>query len=434
VVHVKGAAEVVAPMCAGADRAGVLADNMAARGYRVLAVACGPVPMAAALAAEPAALHDLELLGLVGLIDPLRAEAPAAARRCRAAGVEVRMVTGDHPNTALAIARELGIEAAPEQIVTGMALAAAEKDGQDLDSLIAGGRVFARVEPVQKLTIVQALRRAGHIVAVTGDGVNDAPALAAADIGVAMGRDGTDAARNAADLILTDDNFASIVAGIEEGRIAYANVRKLIFLLIATGLGEIVLFLLAIGAGLPLPLFAVQLLWLNLVTNGIQDVALAFERGEPGVLDHPPRPPGEPLFDRRMIAQVLVSGIYMGTAAFAFYAWSLNRGMDEAMARNLLLLLMVLFENMHALNARSETRSVFAVPLAANPFLIAAILGAQGLHIGAMYLPGLGGMLDVQPIGLGDWATVAAIAISLIVVMEVYKAWVAPYLEPRKML
>jgi magnesium-transporting ATPase (P-type) len=208
-------------------------------------------------------------------------------------------------------------------------------------------------------------------------------------------------------------------------------VRKLIFLLIATGLGEIVLFLLAIGAGLPLPLFAVQLLWLNLVTNGIQDVALAFERGEPGVLDHPPRPPGEPLFDRRMIAQVLVAGIYMGAAAFAFYAWSLNRGMDEAMARNLLLLLMVLFENVHALSARSETRSVFAVPLAANPFLIAAILGAQGLHIGAMYLPGLGGMLDIQPIGLGDWATVAAIAISLIVVMEVYKAWVAPYLERR---
>ncbi len=432
--HVKGAAEVVVPMCAGGQgQARVLAeaDAMAAQGYRVLAVARGTVPMAAALAAEPAALHDLELLGLVGLIDPLRPEAPAAARRCRAAGVEVRMVTGDHPSTALAIARELGIEAAPEQVVSGPDLAAALRDGRDFDQMIAGGRVFARVEPVQKLAIVQALQRAGHTVAVTGDGVNDAPALAAADIGVAMGRDGTDAARNAADLILTDDNFASIVAGVEEGRIAYANVRKLIFLLIATGLGEIVLFLLAIGAGLPLPLFAVQLLWLNLVTNGIQDVALAFEGGEPGVLDRPPRAPGESLFDRRMVAQVLVAGVYMGTAAFAFYAWSLNSGMDEALARNLLLLLMVLFENVHALNARSETRSVLAVPLAANPFLIIAILGAQGLHIGAMYLPGLGGLLDIQPIGFGDWAAVAAIAASLFVVMEAYKAWVAPYLERR---
>ncbi len=435
--HVKGAAEVVLPMCAGGNGQGgegqarVLAeaDALAARGYRVLAVARGTVPMAAALAAEPAALHDLELLGLVGLIDPLRPEAPAAARRCRAAGIEVRMVTGDHPNTALAIARELGIEAGPGQVVTGPDLAAAQRDGQDLDRLIAGGRVFARMEPVQKLTIVQALQRAGHIVAVTGDGVNDAPALAAADIGVAMGRDGTDAARNAADLIVTDDNFASIVAGVEEGRIAYANVRKLIFLLIATGLGEIVLFLLAIGAGLPLPLSAVQLLWLNLVTNGIQDVALAFERGEPGVLDRPPRPPGESLFDRRMVTQVLVAGVYMGAAAFAFYAWSLNSGMDEALARNLLLLLMVLFENVHALNVRSETRSVFAMPLAANPFLIVAILGTQGLHIGAMYLPGLGGLLDIQPIGFGAWVAVAAIAASLFVVMEAHKAWVAPYLE-----
>jgi magnesium-transporting ATPase (P-type) len=425
--QVKGAAEVVLPMCAGIDRAKVLAqaDRMAAEGYRVLAVARGPVPMAAALAAERAALSGLELLGLVGLIDPVRPEVPDAVACCRAAGIDVRMVTGDHPETARAIARELGIEAAPEQVVTGADLAAAGEDGRAFDRLVAGARVYARVEPVQKLAIVKALQRSGHTVAVTGDGVNDAPALSAGDIGVAMGRDGTDAARGAADLILADDNFASIVAGIEEGRIAYANVRKLVFLLIATGLGEIVLFLLSIIAGLPLPLFAVQLLWLNLVTNGIQDVALAFERGEPGVLERAPRPPGERLFERRMIAQVLVAGIYMGVAAFGFYAWSLDRGLDEAMARNLLLLLMVLFENVHALNARSETRSVLGVPVAANPFLIVAVLGAQGLHIAAMYLPGLSGLLDVQPIGFGDWLMVAAIAASLIVVMELYKGLIA---------
>ncbi len=173
------------------------------------------------------------------------------------------------------------------------------------------------------------------------------------------------------------------------------------------------------------------MLWLNLVTNGIQDVALAFERGEPGVLDGPPRPADEPLFERRMIAQVLVAGVYMGAVAFAFYAWSLERGMDGAMARNLLLLLMVLFENAHALNARSETRSVLGVPVAANPFLIVAILGAQGLHIAAMYLPGLSGLLDVQPIDLGDWVAVAAIAVSLILVMEAYKVLFARRLDAR---
>ncbi len=221
------------------------------------------------------------------------------------------------------------------------------------------------------------------------------------------------------------------MAGVEEGRIAYANVRKLIYLLITTGLAEIVLFLLSIAALLPLPLFAVQLLWLNLVTNGIQDVALAFERGEPGVLERPPRPPNEPLFERRMITQVLVAGVYMGVAAFAFYAWSLDRGMDEAMARNLLLLLMVLFENVHALNARSETRSVLRVPLAANPFLIVAILGAQALHIAAMYLPGLSGLLDVQPIGISQWLTVAAIAASLLVIIEIYKLLFAHRLSVR---
>jgi magnesium-transporting ATPase (P-type) len=288
-----------------------------------------------------------------------------------------------------------------------------------------GARVFARVEPVQKLAIVQALQRSGAVVAVSGDGVNDAPALAAGDIGVAMGRDGTDVARGAADLLLADDNFASIVAGVEEGRIAYDNVRKLIFLLIAMGMAEIVLFLLAIAAGLPIPLSAVQLLWLNLVTEGAQTVALAFERGEPGVLERRPRPPRQPLFDRRMIVQVLVSGLYVGAASFAFYGWCLGRGMAAAEARNLLLLLLVIFENVHVFNARSETRSVFKVPLAANPFLVFAAMTAQLMHIAAMYLPGLRGVLDVKGINLSDWLLVATIALSLLAVVELYKLMLA---------
>jgi magnesium-transporting ATPase (P-type) len=424
VAHVKGAAEVVLPMCAGLEVEGAAADaaGLAAEGYRVLAVARGAVPSGAGRALGPEALRGLELLGLVGLIDPLRPEAPAAIARCREAGIEVRMVTGDHPDTALSIARELGIASEAGEVVTGAELEAAGGDETALDRLAARARVFARVEPVQKLVIVQALQRAGEIVAVTGDGANDAPALTAADIGVAMGEGGTDVARGAADLILADDNFASIVAGVEEGRIAYDNVRKLIFLLVTTGLGEIVLFLLAIAAGLPVPLFAVQLLWLNLVTNGIQDVALAFEKGEPGVLDRRPRPPAQALFDRRMVVQVISSGVYMGAVAFGFYAWCLARGMPEYEARNLLLLLMVLFENAHALNARSESRSVFAVPLRANPFLIFAILAAQGLHVAALYLPWPNGVLSVQPVALSEWLLVAGLAASLIVFVELFKS------------
>ena len=387
--------------------------------------------ISAARKAAPDSLRYLRLLGLVGLMDPVRPEVPAAVERCRGAGVGVVMITGDHPATARTIARQLGIGAGradgDPHVVTGHELAkAAAGEGGDFDALVNDADVFARVEPTQKLQIVRCLQRSGHLVAVTGDGVNDAPALAQADIGVAMGKNGTDVARGAADLILTDDNFASIVAGIEEGRIAYDNVRKLIFLLVSTGLGEIVLFFFGILSGLPLPLFAVQLLWLNLVTNGIQHIALALEGGEPGILQRTPRPPAEALFDRRMIGQVMAAGVYMGGCALVFYFLALESGMSEERARNLLLLLMVMFENVHVLNARSERRSVFAVPLRTNPFLLLAILGAQGCHVLAMYLPGLSDVLSVQPITLQDWLLVAGLALSLLVVVELWKVWQRP--------
>ena len=423
--HVKGAAEVILPMCRDVDEDAAQAEvsRLAEAGYRVLALARGPVERAAAERSDSAALRDLDLLGFVGLIDPLRPEVPDAVSRCRRAGIAVRMITGDHPLTALAIARQLGMAECAEQVVTGVELGAAEGDQARFDALVADARVFARVDPLQKLSIVASMRRAGHVVAVTGDGVNDAPALSTADLGVAMGCQGTDVARGAADLILTDDNFASIAAGVEEGRIAYDNVRKLIFLLVTTGLGEIVLFLLAIIAGLPVPLTAVQLLWLNLVTNGIQHIALAFERGEPGVMERRPRPPDQPVFDRRMVIQVLVAGCYMGLTAFLFFHWCLSQGIPEAAAQNLLLLLMVIFENAHALNARSETRSVFRQPLATNPFLIFAILGAQALHVSTFYLPGADRVLGTAPVALLDWLIVMAVAISLILVSELNKWW-----------
>ena len=232
----------------------------------------------------------MTLLGLVGFIDPLRPEAREAVAACRRAGVSVRMVTGDHPVTALAIARDLGLAEHMAEVTTGREIVGLAADPAERARRMSEAKVFARVEPTQKVDIVEALKSAGHIVAMTGDGVNDAPALRRADLGVAMGGSGTDAARDAADLVITDDNFASVVAGIQEGRAAYANIRKVIYLLVSTGAAEVVIFLLATLTGYPLPLSAVQLLWLNLVTNGGQDVALAFEKREDGLLDRPPRP------------------------------------------------------------------------------------------------------------------------------------------------
>jgi magnesium-transporting ATPase (P-type) len=333
------------------------------------------------------------------------------------------MVTGDHPSTALAIARQLGIAAADADVVTGREIRDLTA-GRERAERIADAAIFARVEPSQKVDIVEALRSAGHIVAMTGDGVNDAPALRKADLGVAMGRGGTDVARDAADLVLTDDNFASVVAGIEEGRAAYGNIRKVIYLLVSTGAAEVVLFLLALASGLPAPLGAVQLLWLNLVTNGGQDVALAFEKREPGLLARPPRPAGEPIFDRLMVRETLLSGAWMGLAAYAFYAWALASGWSEFDARNALLFLMVLFENVHVFNCRSETRSAFRVPLSANWPVVAAVAGAQGLHIAAGYMPGLSGVLEIAPISVGLWLTLLPIALSLLLVMELFKAMI----------
>jgi magnesium-transporting ATPase (P-type) len=365
-------------------------------------------------------LGQLTLIGLVGLIDPLRPEAKAAVTACQEAGIRVAMVTGDHPATAFAIARELELVSSPEEVVTGPKLKQA-KDADSVDRLTAGARVFARVEPQQKLEIVQSLQRNGHFVAVSGDGANDAPALRAAQVGVAMGSSGTDVARETADLIITDDNFASIVNGVEEGRIAYANVRKVIFLLISTGAAELVLFTLALLGGLPLPLLAVQLLWLNLVTNGIQDVALAFEPGEGDELRCPPRPPRESIFNRLMIERVVLSALVIGSVAFLVFDWLLARGFSLDEARNGTLMLMVLFENIHVFNSRSENLSVFRHNPLRNPLLLFGTAAAQLIHIGAMYTPWISDVLRIQPISPQHWVELLVLALSVLVIMELHK-------------
>ena len=427
---VKGALERILPMCdwmatatgdapidaAALERQGL---RLAAAGYRVIGLAAGE------FSGSPGSFSrerpgGLTLLGLACLIDPLRAEARDAVAACRRAGIEVAMVTGDHPMTARAIGEQLGLARAESEVVTGPQLrAAADADGRA--ELVGGARVFARMEPRQKTDVVQALQSRGHFVAVTGDGANDAPALRAAEVGVAMGKSGTDVARESAELIITDDNFSSIVAGVEEGRIAYANVRKVIFLLISTGAAELTLFALCLLSGLPLPLLAVQLLWLNLVTNGIQDVALAFEPGEGGELRRRPRPPGERIFDRLMIERVLISAVVMGGTAFLLFRALLAGGMDVDSARNSVLLLMVLFENVHVFNSRSETRSVFGHNPLRNRLLLAGTLAAQLAHIGAMYAPWLGDVLHVHPVSPGDWAELLVMALAVLLAMETHK-------------
>ncbi|MDH5207151.1 MAG: HAD-IC family P-type ATPase [Burkholderiaceae bacterium] len=432
-VAVKGAAETVLAMCmrmataegeVPLDRDAIRGQEraLASEGYRVLAIAGGPLALRQTAAFSRGHLTGLTLLGLVAMTDPLRPEARDAVAACHRAGIGVSMVTGDHPVTAFAIARDLGLARDLEEVVTGREIAEAAAAGEHaIDTLTAGTRVYARIEPRQKLAIVESLQRNGHFVAVTGDGVNDAPALRAAQVGVAMGAGGTDVARETSEIILTDDNFASIVAGVEEGRIAYGNVRKVIFLLISTGAAEIVLFALALATDLPLPLVAVQLLWLNLVTNGIQDVALAFEPAEGGELARPPRPPRERVFDRLMVERVALSAIVTGGIAYAAYRWMLGQGCPVDEARNVTLLLMVLFENVQAFNSRSETLSVFRHNPLRNKLLLFGALAAQAVHVGAMYTPGLRDVLRVQPVAPERWVELSGLALILLFAMEAHK-------------
>lgn len=433
-VAVKGAPEVLLPRCQGVlshdggsplnlTEAEDALVQLAESGHRVMAIATGIVPQTPqGRGLDERDLPPLVLAGFAGLIDPPRTEVRAAVERCQQAGIQVAMVTGDHPRTALAIAREVGIKVTEEQVVTGKALAdIGTPDVPLFIDTVKQARVFARVTPLQKLQIVDSLVKLGHFVAVTGDGVNDAPALKRANIGVAMGS-GTDVTKETASIIVTDDNFASIEAGVEEGRFAYDNIRKVTYLLISTGIAEVVLFALTLLTGMPIPLLPVQLLWLNLVANGIQDVSLAFEGGEPGAMSRPPRKPTEGVFNRFMVQQTVVASVTMALLAYVnFYLLVNHLGLNEFDARNRLLLLMVLMVNYHVFNCRSEYVSAFRVPLRRNLMLVWGVLGAQGIHILAMFFPPAQKVLRVAPVSLGEWIVPFALASIMLIVMEAFK-------------
>ncbi len=433
---VKGAPEKVLSMCDFTDSeesqnsALQQAQNLAERGYRVIALAEKRNHEPIDPDTVPIAPSRLKFLGLVGMIDPLRSGVPEAIDACHRAGIQVAMITGDHPLTALAIARQLGLADSLDQVLTGPQLQ--QVDDEALRELAHHIKVYSRVAPREKLRIVDACKHNKHFVAMTGDGVNDAPALRTANIGVAMGKAGTDVARDASDIVISDDNFSTIVSGVEEGRIAYNNVRNVIYLLISTGAAEVIMVALSIAMGLPLPLLPVQLLWLNLVTNGIQDVALAFEPGLGNELEQPPRPPKERIFNRLMVERVLVGAVVMGGVSIATFYWMLEAGWPEETARNGILLLMVLFENVHLGNCRSETRSAFTLSPLRSPFLVVGALLAFSVHLAFMYLPFGQKLLSTQAVNLETGALLFALALTVLLVMELHKwTWNLRYKNPR---
>lgn len=433
---VKGSVETVFEFCDSMkngknvvplDKEKILKQNerLASEGYRVIALAAKVInKFDKKEYYQKDDIPKLVFLGLVAFIDPIRKEVKDSIDECKNAGIKVVMVTGDHPLTAFCIAKELGLTNKFEEVATGTEIDEEFSKGEEsFDKYICTKRVFTRVTPIQKLEIVNAYKRNGEFVAVTGDGVNDAPAIKAANIGIAMGS-GSDVAKETSNMIIIDDNFKSIVSGIEEGRNAYANIRKVVYMLISCGFAEVLFFTLSIMFGMPIPLAAVQLLWLNLVTDGLQDLALSFEKGEKGVMNQKPRDPKESLFDKLLIQEIVISGLFIGLIVFVVWIFLLKViNMEVATARGYVMALMVFMQNIHVFNCRSEKESVFKIKMFSNCFVPFAVFSSIFLQILIMEVPFLSHIMKTESISWDKMLLLFIISFPILLIMEVFKAY-----------
>lgn len=401
-------------------------EELAANGYRVIALAYG---VKRELESKPTYdekdLPKMTFVGLVGFVDPIREDAVEAVNFCKEAGVKVYMITGDHPLTAYYIGERLNIVSDYSGVATGDEIEEKLKLGEaEFDEYLKNIRVCARTTPMQKLEIVESLKRQGEFVAVTGDGVNDAPALKSANIGIAMGS-GSDVAKETGDMIIADDNFSTIVTGIKEGRKAYNNIRNVIYLLLSTGFSEIILFVLSIICNLPMPLTAVQFLWLNLITNGIQDNALAFEKSETGIMKDKVRSTKEGIFDKLLTSEILVSATVIALIVFGLYDYLYNvRGLDIVTVRTYVMVAMVFMENIHIFNCRSEKISLFKIKMKDNYFVVTTLVITSIVQIIIVMVPNIAKVFELGTISPASILGLLVLTVPLLVAMEIFKAFI----------
>lgn len=384
-------------------------DRMTSQAQRVLAMAYRRISAADADNPNESIERELVFVGLMGMIDPPREEVKQAIMTCRQAGIKTVMITGDHRNTAVAIASELQMyKEGVNKALSGRELD--QTSDAELAKMINTVSVFARVSPSHKLRIVKAFKQCGHIVAMTGDGVNDAPAIKEADIGVAMGLTGTDVTKEASSMVLADDNFATIVAAVEEGRGIYDNIRKFIRYLLSCNIGEVLTMFIATLVGLPLPLLPVQILWVNLVTDGLPAMALGVDPNEREIMSRPPRNPGESVFSRGLSRKIMLRGIQIGLSTVAVFSFIYFAKDDLALARTAAFCTLVFCQLFHVFDCRSEVFTIFEAGLFKNRCLIAAVTCSTLMQLAVIYIPFMRDIFGTAPLSAADWALVLTVS------------------------
>jgi Ca2+-transporting ATPase len=393
--------------------------ELASKGERVLALAIREWPEIPENPQPNDTETDLVFVGYFSMIDPARSEVKDAVAISKGAGIRTTMITGDHPATAVAIASELGIWQEGDSAITGQDLR--NMDEEELQQAVINTTVFARVSPEDKLDIVKALKSHNHVVSMTGDGVNDAPALKRADIGVSMGITGTEVAKEASEMVLMDDNYATIVSAINEGRTIYSNIRKAVHYLLSCNVGEIVTIFTSILVGLGSPLTAIQILWINLVTDGLPALALGVEPPEKGVMDQPPRKPNESVMAGGVGISILWQGAMIGALAFGVYILALSWGRTIPEAHTMTFATLALLQLVHSFNVRSNTKSVFQLGVTSNRYMVYAFLGSFTLQAMVLFVPFLQQFFDTVPLRPTDWLVVLLFSFAPLVIVEYVK-------------